>query len=269
LPSSVALVELAGSARHETTVSEDGSFTFPAIPTGIYLARLNSVERFTRPVPVSVLTSDISGVVIGVTPAKEIKVRLSMNRGSRRPDALSLRSGAWPGMIGVPQPDGTFSFSVPEGSNRIEIYAVDYEVLEMKYGSIDLLKEPLNVSAADTVEVLATLGRIPSTDAYLWGLERPATNVYVAIQGGAASATCLECPSPEYPALARTARISDTIALAVVVGNDGQVSNPRVISGHQLLQQAAVDAVKKWRFVPLAAGVSLRVFLVFRFDQQA
>jgi len=55
---------------------------------------------------------------------------------------------------------------------------------------------------------------------------------------------------PEYPPLAQQARISGSVVLAVVVGRDGIVENVSLVSGHPLLVQAAVDAVKQWRFKP-------------------
>jgi protein TonB len=46
------------------------------------------------------------------------------------------------------------------------------------------------------------------------------------------------------------ARVSDTVVLSATVGKDGSVKEVRVIRGHQLLQKAAVDAVKKWKYKP-------------------
>jgi protein TonB len=53
-----------------------------------------------------------------------------------------------------------------------------------------------------------------------------------------------------YPELARAARVSDTVVMSVIVGKDGTVQEVRVIRGHQLLRQAAVDTVKQWRYKP-------------------
>jgi protein TonB len=53
-----------------------------------------------------------------------------------------------------------------------------------------------------------------------------------------------------YPPLARTARVSGIVVLEAVIGKDGSVSEIHVVSGHPLLQQAAVDAVKQWKYKP-------------------
>jgi outer membrane biosynthesis protein TonB len=52
---------------------------------------------------------------------------------------------------------------------------------------------------------------------------------------------------PEYPELAGRARVEGEVTLKISVNEEGDVSNVEVISGHQLLRQAAVDAVKQWR----------------------
>jgi len=38
--------------------------------------------------------------------------------------------------------------------------------------------------------------------------------------------------------------------LAAIIGKDGTIQNLHVISGHPLLSQAALDAVKQWRYKP-------------------
>ena len=57
-------------------------------------------------------------------------------------------------------------------------------------------------------------------------------------------------PSPIYPPLARQARIQGSVLLHAVLDKDGRVSELQVISGHPLLVQAALDAVKQWRYRP-------------------
>jgi len=55
---------------------------------------------------------------------------------------------------------------------------------------------------------------------------------------------------PEYPELARRARIEATVILEVLVNEQGEVANVRVLRSHPLLEQAAVEAVKQWRYSP-------------------
>lgn len=55
---------------------------------------------------------------------------------------------------------------------------------------------------------------------------------------------------PEYPDLARRARVQGMVLLQVTVDERGLVSGVDVIRGHPLLTQAAVDAVSQWRYSP-------------------
>jgi protein TonB len=55
---------------------------------------------------------------------------------------------------------------------------------------------------------------------------------------------------PQYPPVAREARIQGQVVLQAVIGKDGSVQNLRVVSGHPLLNSAAVDAVKQWHYKP-------------------
>ncbi|HTS04357.1 MAG TPA: energy transducer TonB [Candidatus Eisenbacteria bacterium] len=55
---------------------------------------------------------------------------------------------------------------------------------------------------------------------------------------------------PIYPPLARAARIQGSVILAAVIGKDGAMENLKLISGHPMLVQAAVQAVSQWRYRP-------------------
>jgi protein TonB len=55
---------------------------------------------------------------------------------------------------------------------------------------------------------------------------------------------------PEYPALARQARVSGTVILQVNVDEEGNIFDVRILSGHPLLEEAAVRAVRQWKYSP-------------------
>lgn len=76
---------------------------------------------------------------------------------------------------------------------------------------------------------------------------------------------------PEYPADARRARIQGAVVLECTISPQGEVSDVRVVKGHPLLNQAAVDAVRQWQFAPtLVDGtpVSLLMTVTVRFGLQ-
>ncbi len=53
---------------------------------------------------------------------------------------------------------------------------------------------------------------------------------------------------PVYPQLARQARIGGDVALKLEIRNDGSVESAVVVSGHPMLQQAALDSAQKSQF---------------------
>ena len=55
---------------------------------------------------------------------------------------------------------------------------------------------------------------------------------------------------PDYPELARRTHVEDIIVLETVIDELGNVTSVRVLKGHPLLTQAAVDAVQRWKFTP-------------------
>ena len=55
---------------------------------------------------------------------------------------------------------------------------------------------------------------------------------------------------PVYPPLARQTRISGTVKLHAIIGKNGAVEQLQVVSGHPLLVQSALDAVRQWRYQP-------------------
>jgi protein TonB len=70
---------------------------------------------------------------------------------------------------------------------------------------------------------------------------------------------------PVYPVLASRARVSGVVVLEATLTAQGTVSEIRVISGHPLLIQAAMDCVKQWQYEPtLLNGSPVPVILTAR-----
>jgi protein TonB len=55
---------------------------------------------------------------------------------------------------------------------------------------------------------------------------------------------------PEYPPLARQARIQGQVLIDAILDEQGNVIDMKVVSGPPLLYQAALDALKKWKYEP-------------------
>ena len=54
--------------------------------------------------------------------------------------------------------------------------------------------------------------------------------------------------SPVYPTLAKQMNISGVVKVQITVAPNGTVKTTKLVGGHPLLANAALDAVKKWRF---------------------
>lgn len=66
---------------------------------------------------------------------------------------------------------------------------------------------------------------------------------------------------PQYPPEAGRERIEGTVVLLAVIGTDGAVKDVQVESGPELLAQAAMEAVKQWRYKPyLLNGVPVEIY---------
>jgi protein TonB len=72
----------------------------------------------------------------------------------------------------------------------------------------------------------------------------------VPVSSGVAQGLLVRQVKPLYPSLARQARIQGVVVLQAVIGKDGTVQNLQVASGHPMLTQAAIEAVKQWRYKP-------------------
>ena len=55
---------------------------------------------------------------------------------------------------------------------------------------------------------------------------------------------------PVYPPIAKAARVQGTVVLQATISKQGTIQDLKVISGPAMLQEAALDAVRQWRYKP-------------------
>jgi protein TonB len=72
----------------------------------------------------------------------------------------------------------------------------------------------------------------------------------VKLSVGVTEGLLLSKTAPAYPVIAKTTGISGTVVLAATISTSGSIQNLRVVSGSPMLRQAAIDAVKNWRYRP-------------------
>jgi len=72
----------------------------------------------------------------------------------------------------------------------------------------------------------------------------------VRVSSGVAQGLLIRQVKPQYPSLARQARVQGTVVLQAVIGKDGTVQDLHVVSGHPLLTGAAIAAARQWLYRP-------------------
>jgi TonB family protein len=90
----------------------------------------------------------------------------------------------------------------------------------------------------------------------------------IFVPAGSLVRNAIASPPPIYPSTARQARIEGEVVLQALISEKGMVESVSVVSGPGPLQNAAVEALRRWRFKPyLLEGhpVAVRTFVDFRF----
>ena len=72
----------------------------------------------------------------------------------------------------------------------------------------------------------------------------------IPVGGDVQMAKLLRKVTPVYPPIAITARISGVVRLIGTIGKDGTIQNLQIVSGHPILAQAALEAVRQWIYKP-------------------
>jgi TonB family protein len=92
-----------------------------------------------------------------------------------------------------------------------------------------------------------------------------------AINGGTLNGKAVDLPAPEYPAIARAAHASGSVTVEITIDENGDVIAAKAVSGHPLLQAAAVTAARQASFTPTRlSGEPVKVMgiLVYNFVAQ-
>jgi protein TonB len=72
----------------------------------------------------------------------------------------------------------------------------------------------------------------------------------VSISAGVMVGMLIQKTQPVYPPIAKAARVSGTVVLQATISKQGTIEGLHVVSGPAMLQQAAMDAVRTWRYRP-------------------
>jgi TonB family protein len=117
------------------------------------------------------------------------------------------------------------------------------------------IPEPDRVFEVNIGEQLPSIKISPSGQ-----LTPPSIHDSKTISGGVLNGKATNLPKPAYPDAARAVRASGTANVQVTVDTDGNVVSASAVSGHPLLQAAAVQAARQAKFSPTKlGGVPVRV----------
>ena len=99
-----------------------------------------------------------------------------------------------------------------------------------------------------------------------------AQDVPVPVGGDVQAAKLIKRVLPMYPQSARQTRTSGTVHLLGIIAKDGTIQKLQVLSGHPMLRQAALDAVRQWIYRPTILNgqpveVEAPIDVIFTFSQ--
>ena len=99
----------------------------------------------------------------------------------------------------------------------------------------------------------------------------PKPTPHAPISGGVLNGKAVHLVIPPYPAIARSAHASGAVQVQVLIDENGNVISARAVSGHPLLQAAAVAAARSSKFTPTKLSgqpVKVNGVIIYNFTQQ-
>ena len=89
----------------------------------------------------------------------------------------------------------------------------------------------------------------------------------LTFNGGVLNRKAISKPAPAYPPIAKAAGAQGTVTVQILVDETGNVISAMAVSGHPLLQAAAVAAAKKTRFPPtMLSGLPVKITGVITYN---
>ena len=160
-PIRLRLIGTTTGERFEVLVNSDGSFEFAKVLPGSYIATITT-PSIPFPNTTVLVTDKDTNVEIVLAPMKNVTGRVTLEGPGLMPRLTftlpaPVSGGFTSSVDAVSQPDGSFKVYMPEGERRITLNVPGYTVKSLTYGSTDLLRDPIKLSAADTTEIRVVL----------------------------------------------------------------------------------------------------------------
>ncbi len=190
-----------------------------------------------------------SSVALKAKTEKDGKLKLTSSRSFDTPNgSMSIKTTeTWELTDGGKGLKVTRDIETPRGTQSSEMYFVKKVLAEGKVISEQITIVSDRVSS-DEIKNL-------SADSASVNNQKPKI-----IKAGVINGKALRLVQPDYPPAARAIRATGAVQVEVIIDEQGKVVSATAITGHPLLQSAAVDAARKSKFAPvMLEGVPVRV----------
>lgn len=109
-----------------------------------------------------------------------------------------------------------------------------------------------NAAPSEAAPVVPAAAPAPAVAPAAAGNQRPATTTSTAVVLPSSDADYLNNPPPAYPRMSRRLGEQGTVVLRVLINTEGRADKAeiRTSSGYSRLDEAALETVKRWRYVP-------------------
>ena len=216
-------------------------------PTTVAPARPASSPSSVAPVPVSELSAtrrdSTTGINI-VNPATPTPSQ-ALSKSSKNPEPVPTQA------VFNPAPD--LRNSEPAGRNASPVEPPKKPAL----GDVRLAAPVVNRGANSQQAAIA----LPSIEgdaspagsdplAAVDGIHNKMPDAPRPVGGDVKPAQLLKTVAPVYPPIARTQRVSGNVQIDAFIDPSGNVASVKVISGPPILHNAALEAVKQWKYAP-------------------
>jgi TonB family protein len=230
---------LTGKTFTETEyITDKGDFSDTTPSKAMYLlARLRN--NFTRPLPDE---KTLEQVPYSSSEIEAGSLKLTCFAQSGLPSASSYCLAKSEPILRIYVEPSNSRQTLYNRLLRFQGKAIAGDRKETRNGKVDLTVHLDTIESLDPSDQSAF---VPPPGASLIPIPH-IVNVAESVAGG----MIISKVAPEYPPAAKTARISGAVVLQARIGKDGLINNLEVISGPQVLQQAAMDAVRQWRYRP-------------------